>query len=76
MSTINLSIQMPQNEDMEYSDDVYWARWEMRQDVISNEDLDKVPSHTWGNVWREELGYSEDDEYEDDEDDSNYEDDE
>lgn len=52
MTTImNLQIQMPREEDIEYSDDVYWTRWEMRQDRIEEEWLDDIPTSAWRVEW-------------------------
>ena len=66
-TTIELQIQMPFTDDVEYSDDVYWTRWEMRQQIIANEDYDDKPDADWSAVWYEVNGnYFSDDEYDDD----------
>lgn len=50
---INLQIQMPHIIDVEYSDEVYWSRWEKRQLEIEDEEdsFDDIPSDPWRAVW-------------------------
>jgi hypothetical protein len=46
-------IQMPIDDDVEYSDDVYWTRWELRQKLLEYEDYDNKPDSDWSVVWHE-----------------------
>lgn len=68
MSTIiQLQIQLPLEKDMDYSDDVYWEKWEMRQLYIDSETYNNVPESEWSTVWYDLNDIDFEDEDEDDE---------
>lgn len=45
-----LFIEMPREEDMEFSDTVWWKKVDLRQELIEKEDFDSIPDSEWENV--------------------------
>lgn len=58
-----LLIEMPREEDMEFSDSVWWEKYDYRQELIEKEDFDSIPDSDWENVLNEL--YDDDDENDD-----------
>lgn len=45
-----LFIEMPREEDMDFSDAVWWEKFDTRQELIEGEDLDNIPDSEWEDV--------------------------
>lgn len=55
-----LFIELPREEDMDFSDAVWWEKFDLRQELIDEEDLDSIPDSEWEDVINEL--YSDEDE--------------
>lgn len=58
-----LFIELPREEDMDFSDAVWWEKIDLRQELIDEEDLDSIPDSEWEDVINELYSDEEDEDY-------------